>query len=206
MEDLQGDKESIEYEIRREKLDEAGCVVERGVKYPSRVEAAPDAVFQLLLFLVFPCLPGDDPNKREEDEHSVANFPEVCIAKQLSQLEQRVGAVVDQHDQGADPGKVGGPAEHYQQDGRVVVDEHLPEVFPANIEPLADGKGPVEGELQHVVAPDPPGHGVEGVVVPALPDVPQPRLVPQAAQPEHKDEGVEDEPINNIQMTLWSMK
>ena len=66
------------------------------------------------------------------------------------------------------PGEVSGPGEHHEEDGGVVMDEHLPEVLPLHVEELADGEGPVEGELQHVVAPDVPRHGVEGVVVPGI--------------------------------------
>ena len=60
---------------------------------------------------------------------------------------------MDDHHQGAYPGEVGCPGEHHQEDGSVVVDEHLPEVFPLDIKELTDGQGPLEGQLQHVVQP-----------------------------------------------------
>ena len=52
--------------------------------------------------------------------------------------------VMDDHDQGAYPGEVGSPGEHDQADGGVVVEEHLPEIFPLHIKELTEGQGPVE--------------------------------------------------------------
>ena len=45
---------------------------------------------------------------------------------------------MDDEDEAADPVGVGGPREHHQGDGRVVVDEHLPEVLPPHVEELAE--------------------------------------------------------------------
>ena len=45
------------------------------------------------------------------------------------------------------------PAEHYQSNGGLVVDEHLPEVLPLDIKELAEAERPVECQLQHVVQP-----------------------------------------------------
>ena len=57
-------------------------------------------------------------------------------------------------DQGPHAGEVGGPGEHHQGNGCVVVDEHLPEVLPFYIKELTDDQRPVEGQLHHVVQPD----------------------------------------------------
>ena len=49
---------------------------------------------------------------------------------------------------------MGGPGEHHQGNGGVVVDEHTPEVLSLDIKELTDRQGPVEGQLHHVVQPD----------------------------------------------------
>ena len=51
---------------------------------------------------------------------------------------------MDDHDQGAYSGEVGCPGEHDQADGGVVVEEHLPEIFPLHIKELTEGQRPVE--------------------------------------------------------------
>ena len=73
-----------------------------------------------------------------------------------------------------------------------MVDEHLPEVLPPDIKELCDGQGPVEGQLQHVVPPDPLVHLVVWVIIPTIPNVPEPGPVPQACSAKHQDEGIED--------------
>ena len=55
---------------------------------------------------------------------------------------------------------------------------------------LAEAEGPVEAELDHVVPPDVPLDRVVRVVVPAVLDVPQPRLVPQHRHAEREHAGV----------------
>ena len=99
-------------------------------------------------------LPRDDPDWSEDHENSLTGFGVVCISEKLGQLEQGVPDIMDNEDEGAHPDKVGGPGEHDQANGGLVVDEHLPEVFPLDIKELADGEGPVECHLQHVVQPD----------------------------------------------------
>ena len=65
------------------------------------------------------------------------------------------------------PGEVTRPGEREEGDGGHVVDEHLYEVLPLDIEPLRDGEGPVEGELDHVVPPDGGLNVMVRVLVPA---------------------------------------
>ena len=105
---------------------------------------------------------------------------------------------MDYEDQGPDPHKVGGPAEHDERDGGLVVDEHLPEVLPLHIKELAEGQGPVEGHLHHVVEPDVGGDPVPGVLYEAATDVPEPMFVPEDEQAVQEDPGVEDKPGQNI--------
>ena len=114
--------------------------------------------------------PGYDPDEGEDAEYRITSPLVVDISEHLGQLQQRVGHVVEDHHQGADPSEVVCPGEHHQQDGGIVVDHHLQEVLPPHIKELWDGEGPVEGELHHVVAPDVARHGVVGIVVPAVPD------------------------------------
>ena len=61
---------------------------------------------------------------------------------------------MDDEDECSHPDEVRGPGEHDEGDGGLVVDEHLPEVLPLDIEELTEGQGPVEGHLQHVVQPN----------------------------------------------------
>ena len=65
------------------------------------------------------------------------------------------------------PGEVTRPGEREEGDGGHVVDEHLYEVLPLDIEPLRDGEGPVEDELDHVVPPDGGLNVMVRVLVPA---------------------------------------
>ena len=75
---------------------------------------------------------------------------------------------------------------------------------------IPDREWPIEGELNHVVNPDiwvnlegssigwcgfeRPTNLVIWVVVPAVPDVPEPRFSPQALEPVDQDQGVEKPP------------
>jgi len=102
-----------------------------------------------------------------------------------------VRTVVNNQHKGPDPGEVCSPGEHHECDCGVVVDEHLPEVLAFNIEELGDGEGPVEGQLHHVVHPDISVHLVVRVVVPAVPDIPEPGFTPEAEEPVDKDTRVE---------------
>ena len=81
------------------------------------------------------------------------------------------------------PGEVSGPGEHHEEDGGVVMDEHLPEVLPLHVEELTEGERPVESHLYHVVEPDVSGHFVVRIVYKAVVDVPEPVLGPQYYQP-----------------------
>ena len=74
------------------------------------------------------------------------------------------------------------PGEHHQQDGGVVVDEHLPEIFSLHIEELAEGERPVESHLHHVVEPDISGHLVSRILYKAAVDIPEPVLGPENNQ------------------------
>ena len=127
---------------------------------------------------------------------------------------------MDNEDEGAHPDKVGGPGEHDQGDGGLVVDEHLPEVFPLDVKELAEGEGPVECHLQHVVQPNISGnlmikdafivsecvssYLVFGIVDPANIDVPEPRLVPQDYCSVDEYRGVEHEPPSCLTELLQS--
>ena len=97
--------------------------------------------------------PWYDPGRGEDDQHGLAGAVVVGVAEELGHLEQGVAAVVHDHHEGPHPHEVGRPGEHDQGDGGLVVDEHLPEVFPLHIEELAEAQGPVERQLQHVVKP-----------------------------------------------------
>lgn len=97
--------------------------------------------------------PWYDPGRGEDDQHGLAGAVVVSVAEELGHLEQGVAAVVHDHDEGPHPHEVGRPGEHDEGDGGLVVDEHLPEVFPLHIEELAEAQGPVERQLQHVVKP-----------------------------------------------------
>ena len=87
-----------------------------------------------------------------------------------------------------------GPGEHHEEDGGVVVDEHLPEVLPLHVEELTEGERPVEGHLDHVVEPDVRGDFVSGILHEAAVNIPEPVLGPQHYQAVEEDEAVEDKP------------
>ena len=91
--------------------------------------------------------PHDHPGQGEQAEHHLGHLVHLGVLTELGQLQQRVGTVVDDEDEGADPGEVAGPGEHHQQYRHVVVDEVLQEIFPLDVHPLGDGEGAVEPEL-----------------------------------------------------------
>ena len=72
--------------------------------------------------------------------------------------------------------------------------KHLPEVLPLDIKELADGQGHVEGQLHHVVVPDTSSNPVIWIAKPAVANIPEPRLVPQAAEPIQQNPSVEKPP------------
>ena len=86
---------------------------------------------------------------------------------------------MDDEDEGSNPDKVRGPAEAYESDGGLVVDEHLPKIFSLHIEELAEGERPVESHLHHVVEPDISGDFVARIFYKAPVDIPEPVLGPQ---------------------------
>ena len=88
-----------------------------------------------------------DPDNGEQTEHHLSHLVPLGVLTELGQLQQRVGTVVDDEDEGADPGEVAGPGEHHQQYRHVVVDEVLQEIFPLDVHPLSNGEGTVEAEL-----------------------------------------------------------
>ena len=101
---------------------------------------------------------------------------------------------MDDEDEGSDPDEVCGPAEPYESDGGLMVDEHLPEIFSLHIEELAEGKRPVESHLDHVVEPDISRHLVMGIFYEAAVDIPQPVLGPENDEAVQEDSGVENKP------------
>ena len=139
-------------------------------------------------------LPGYHPDWCEDDQHGLAGSAVLGVSEELGQLQQRVATVVDDEDQGSDPDKVRGPAEPYESDSGLVVDEHLPEIFSLHIEELAEGKRPVESHLDHVVEPDISGHLVMGIFYEAAVDIPQPVLGPENDETVQEDSGVENKP------------
>ena len=50
---------------------------------------------------------------------------------------------MENHDKGSYPSKVTCPREHHQEDGGIVMNHHLHEVFPLYIKELTDGQRPV---------------------------------------------------------------
>lgn len=99
----------------------------------------------------------------------------------------------EQHER-AHPDEVARPREGHECDGGHVVHEHLPEVLAPHVEELREGQRPVEAHLHHVVPPRARVQQVARVVVPAVADVPQPRLVPQRDQAEQEDARVVQPP------------
>ena len=128
-------------------------------------------------------LPGNHPDWCEDDQHCLTSPAVLGVSEEFGQLQQRIPTVVDDEDEGSDPDKVSGPAEPYQRDGGLVVDEHLPEIFPLHVEELTEGERPVESHLYHVVEPDISGHFVVRIIYKAVVDVPEPVLGPQYYQP-----------------------
>ena len=122
VEELEGAEEPVEDVVGGEHLDKVAGVDEGGVEDPVGIDATP----------------GDYPGDGEQDEDSVAGSLVSGVAEHLGQLEQVVGAVVDDEDEAADPVGVGRPGEHHQGDGGVVVDEHLPEVLPPHVKELTE--------------------------------------------------------------------
>ena len=101
---------------------------------------------------------------------------------------------MDDEDEGSNPNEVCGPAKSYESDGGLMVDEHLPEIFSLHIKKLAEGKGPVESHLHHVVEPDISGDLVVRIFYKAAVDIPEPVLGPEYHQAVEEDSGVENKP------------
>ena len=91
--------------------------------------------------------PHGAPEDSEHPEHHLGHLVPLGVLAQLGQLQQGVGAVVDDEDEGANPGEVTGPGEHHQQYRHVVMDKVLQEIFPLDVNPLRNGQGAVEAEL-----------------------------------------------------------
>ena len=127
-------------------------------------------------------LPGYHPDWCEDDQHGLAGSAVLGVSEEFGQLQQRVATVVDDEDEGSNPDKVRGPAEAYESDGCLVMDEHLPEIFSLHIEELAEGERPVESHLHHVVEPDISGHLVSRILYKAAVDIPEPVLGPENHQ------------------------
>ena len=138
MKKLKGDQESVEDKVGRKHIDDVSCVIQGGVEDLGGEDDTP----------------GDDPDNREDDREDITWFFVVQISKHFCHFKDWVNTVVYKEHQCANTGKVGGPWEHYQGDGGDVVDKHLQEVLPLDIEELADGQWQVEGQLHHVVVPD----------------------------------------------------
>jgi len=122
VEELEGAEETIEDVVGREHAEELDSIKQGGVEDPGRVHSTP----------------GDHPDYGEEEEDSVTSFLVSGIAEQLGELQQGVSAVMDYQHQSTDTDEVGGPGEHQEGDGGVVVDEHPPEIFSLHVKELAN--------------------------------------------------------------------
>ena len=85
MKDLESYQEPIEDVVGREELDVPGGVVQGGVEDMGGVDGAP----------------GDDPDQGEDGENGITSFLVVDVTEHLGQLQQWVGHVVQDHDQGS---------------------------------------------------------------------------------------------------------
>ena len=61
------------------------------------------------------------------------------VIAQFGELEEGVGAVVDDEDEGADPDEVAGPGEPEQQDRDQMVNHVLHKVLPLDVNDSRDG-------------------------------------------------------------------
>ena len=128
---LEDDEETVEDVVAREHVNMTLNSVHRGPEDPDGEHVAPH----------------DHPGQGEQPEHHLGQLVPLGVLTELGQLQQRIGAVVDDEDEGANPGEVTGPGEHHQQYRHVVMDKVLEEIFPLDIHPLGDGEGAVEAEL-----------------------------------------------------------
>jgi len=95
-----------------------------------------------------------NPDHCENGKDGIAELLIVGILGELGGLQEDVGTVVNNENQGANAMQIAHPAERHQQQGDHVMDEHLPEVLTFHIEELGASEGPVEGHRNHVVPPD----------------------------------------------------
>lgn len=77
-----------------------------------------------------------NPYHREDGKNGIAQLLVVGIFGELGRLQEDVGTVVDNQDQGADTVQIAYPTERHQQKGDHVMDEHLPEVLAFHVEEL----------------------------------------------------------------------
>ena len=138
MKKLEDDQEAVKNEVNREELNETRNIIECRVKNPKGEDSTPVDKETLAEEKVSDKIPGDDPNNGEQYKDSITSFPKSSVPKHLGELQQVVRTVVDNQHQGSYPGEVCCPGEHHEKDGSVMVDEHLPEVFPLDIKELAD--------------------------------------------------------------------
>ena len=141
---LEGDKETIEDVVGGEELDVPSSVIECRVEDVGWVYSTPKDVRFMDRNIQILYLPCHNPYKRKDGKDCITRLPVVGVSEQLGELQQGVRHVVEDHDKGPDPGEVAAPGEHHQQDGRVMMEEHLPEVLPLHVKELTDGEGPVE--------------------------------------------------------------
>ena len=106
MEQLEGDKETVEDVVGREELNKSCSIIECGVEDPCGIESTPGDENDTIVVSLDGGKPGDDPDNREDDKDSITSLAIAGVSKQFCKLKQVVSAVMDDHHQGSYPGKV----------------------------------------------------------------------------------------------------
>ena len=83
--------------------------------------------------------PCEDPDASEDAKDDLCHLLLLDVITQFGELEEGVGAVVDDEDEGADPDEVAGPGEPEQQDRDQVVHHVLHKVLPLDVNNRRDG-------------------------------------------------------------------
>ena len=100
-----------------------------------------------ILRLVKKKLPCENPDASEDTKDNLCHLLLLDVIAQFGELEEGVGAVVDDEDEGADPDEVTRPGEAEEQDGHQVVHHVLHKVLPLHVNNRRDGQGNIESDF-----------------------------------------------------------
>ena len=115
--------------------------MDSGVQDSGGEEIAPwsNEVENILCTILCSKSPCKDPDASEDTKDNLRHLLFLDVIAKFCKFEERIGAVVDDEDEGADPDEVAGPGEPEEQDGHQVVDHVLHKVLPLDVNDGRDG-------------------------------------------------------------------